>query len=636
MREQNHLENLLHRVKIGELSPREAALVLLSEESPPNKQKFHEPTTAQATPLSRLVEQLGEPPSDIIDVWRKAHRIDSAPRNLSQNFNEWDWDNWAVTSSAELIWIGSDDDTPPDGPAEQCESLAQIELEELANKTQRLCDTAAPVRKKLSSAREVVWVLRIGAIACLLSIAVWISLPTPSPVSEREHASTTPSMAVTNPRQESPAVVEDFPTTAPFETLESLSLIEDVPNGASTTSIAPATLDTAMFALDSLIPTLESTKSSAAPFEAGTTTDSNSHSVESPNLATPQSMDTVLSDNDSSAPPETPQAVREVTTQAVLLPSIHDVESTVSLEAIRCDQAALEFTFDTGLEYITAPDSGGAWIRDNKSQTRIANFTYAESSSSFQWTSDAANTPSTVLLAHGRLVQSGVNRTVYLRPTIQTDPLALRFDSPDQQPTWDLMHAIPPRGTSLHVEFVLPDGVEEGWIEPLDESAPRRIRALAVLTPTDGESVAIGVRLDIRCGRQLSVRIRYAARLDPSLPWQAFSRDSMLKSTDYLGKQAVLASQQLTQIEALYSLADSNERRLIRDSREAAKTRSENLKRIIQRLGELEKLANAIETDGHLAMTLTSQWPNESQVLLQTVAPEKATPEKVNPETPAD
>ncbi len=204
--------------------------------------------------------------------------------------------------------------------------------------------------------------------------------------------------------------------------------------------------------------------------------------------------------------------------------------------------------------------------------------------------------------------------------TIQADPLPLSMNVSDQQPTWKLNQPIPGSGVRLVIAFDLPDGVNEGWIEPLDETSPRRTRGVAIVTPEDEESVAIGIRMDVRCNAKLSIRMRFAARLDPTLPWQIISRDTLLKSIDYVGSQSLLASSQLTQIESVYSKADTYERRAIRDQRDMAKARVEQYKLLLKRLGELRELADKLESEGKLMVKLTTELPGGTQTLLETVA----------------
>jgi hypothetical protein len=216
--------------------------------------------------------------------------------------------------------------------------------------------------------------------------------------------------------------------------------------------------------------------------------------------------------------------------------------------------------------------------------------------------------------------------------TIVADPLVLSIETSDQQPTWDLKQPIPTSGVRLAINFDLPDGIHEGWIEPVDEMSPRRLRAIAIVTPENEESVAIGIRFDVRCSAKLSIRMRFAARLDPTLPWQMISRDTLLKSIDYVGAQSALASTQLAQIEAFYSKADSNQKRSIREQRDAARIQVEQFKLVLMRLAELRELADKLETDGRLMLKLSLNGQGGDQVLLETVRKEADT----SPEAQAD
>ncbi len=203
---------------------------------------------------------------------------------------------------------------------------------------------------------------------------------------------------------------------------------------------------------------------------------------------------------------------------------------------------------------------------------------------------------------------------------VSTDPLAITFGQSDQQPTWDLGRVIATNSTTLTVALTLAEDVQQGWVEPLDDVPVKRARGIVVITPTDEESVAIGIRIDARTSSKLSLRIRVAARLDPSLPWQSFTRQSLLNSIDYLGQQSLHASARAEQIDAFYNKSDTSQRRVIRDQRDAAKTQSEHYKMLLKRCGELLTLVDKIEANGKLSIRLVQRGPDGAAAILETVA----------------
>ncbi len=201
--------------------------------------------------------------------------------------------------------------------------------------------------------------------------------------------------------------------------------------------------------------------------------------------------------------------------------------------------------------------------------------------------------------------------------TVSADPLVLEFDRADQQPTWDLGRAISVANTTITVSLTIGEDIEQGWIEPLEQTPVRRARGIVVLTTSDEESVAVGIRLDPRTGSKLSLRLRFVARLDPTLPWQPLTREGLLRSLDYLGQQSLIASTQAEQIEAVYSQGDSAERSALRDQRDMMKMRAARSTLLLGRCGELVKLVDKIEATAYFVVTLSEG----DAVVLKTMLP---------------
>ena len=206
---------------------------------------------------------------------------------------------------------------------------------------------------------------------------------------------------------------------------------------------------------------------------------------------------------------------------------------------------------------------------------------------------------------------------VFLRPQIEANPWPLSLDQPDVRPTWDLRGPLPPRASRLAIRFELPRDVEVGWIEPLEETDIRRGRAVAVLTPTDGESVAIGMRLDVRGGRKLSCRVRFAARLDPAMPWQVVSASTLRQLSNQLTEQAAALSRETQRLAAVYERADTLGRRVLRLKQARVAAQSESLREISSRVVELQSLIASLETSATLRLRVWVEWPNETQPILE-------------------
>ncbi len=163
-------------------------------------------------------------------------------------------------------------------------------------------------------------------------------------------------------------------------------------------------------------------------------------------------------------------------------------------------------------------DAKAGWkIVDTRNDAIVARIAADASGTRLTWVEDAGDSSPAASLIHGRLTNE-TGSVIYLRPTIEAESWPIDLQRADVRPTWDLRWPIPPRISRLAIEFDVPEEIEIRWLEPIQPTELRRTRGLAVLTPQDSETVALGMRLDVGCGRKLSVRVRFAARLARQCP----------------------------------------------------------------------------------------------------------------------
>jgi hypothetical protein len=322
-------------------------------------------------------------------------------------------------------------------------------------------------------------------------------------------------------------------------------------------------------------------------------------------------------------PDESPQSTRLSKVTTIQLPAIPtdstgNAETAVNLWETAASDLELDFPFDVPLA-VEARDTGWS-IRDKRNDVAVAAIRTGADGTRLQWTQSATDSPIATALTHGRL-RSGEGQMVFLRPQIEADPWPLRLDQPDVRPTWDLRGPLPPRVSRVAIACELPRDVEVGWIQPLEETDIRRGRAMAVLTPTDGESVAIGMRLDIRGGRKVSCRIRFAARLDPAMQWQVISHSALLQFSNQLSEQAAVLSREKQRLAAVYERADTVGRRVLRLKQDRVAAQSDSLREVSSRIVELQSLISSLETGGTLRLRVWVEWPNETQPILEMTPP---------------
>ncbi len=650
------LEQTLRQVQAGEISPAEATTRLLSM---PTAGVPSTPTNPSATEsLASLIARLGTPPRDIIDSWCEQMRI-AAVEQVSisgQPLSEIDLNDWAINQSGQLLCNGR---LVPANKSVDPEAMDAVSARQIQNFRDSLipADTdsipaasalAAPAgsaeftgdasaiasenaekassdRKSKRQRSQLSRVMVGGLVVALAGAIVWILLDaanqrgpaktdsvarssTKSPLDEAVTGEQTPAAITTDasesalPEQTALESFDDWQAEDPISEKVAVAGVgvENSEDYLSLESFMPAASGFA-----ELDPAAD-TKPQDVVAEAA---DDEAES------AGPAESDP-LSEEEATVPQESPQPTRKSEVTSVTLPATGDIEVATNLSAIAERSFRLEFPFDVPLGLRDIDD--GREIIDVRSEVAVATVTATSAGLQHRWTATASKTASSTALIHGRL-KTDSGDVVYLRPTIEADLWPIDLQRADVRPTWDLLGPMPPRATRFSIEFDLPAGIEEAWIEPIDPTSPRRSRAVAVLTPTDGESVALGVRFDIRGGRKLSCRVRYAARLDTAAPWQLVSDPMLQQLSDQLTSQAEQVSQQITHMSALYANADSGERRFLAPRREAIEQRADSLRQISDRLAELQSLVGKVEAGAKLKLSVWVQWPGGgSQTLLKT------------------
>ena len=326
-----------------------------------------------------------------------------------------------------------------------------------------------------------------------------------------------------------------------------------------------------------------------------------------------------LADNDSPSPDESPQTTRTAETAAIELPPIGERETRAELiAASAAESLTLDFPFSVNLS-MKPTESSKSVIQNSQNEEGVGYVTLDDGAANFQWAEQAARVSGGTSLLHGR-IRAG-DDVVFLRPVIEADALTFEFDRADIQPTWDLRGPIPPRITRLAVELDVPEEVELGWVEPIDPADLRRTRGVAVFQSKDNEKVAMGMRFDIRCSRKLSIRIRFAGRLDAQAPWQLVSQPMLDQLANNVANQQTRISAQITQVSTAYSTAPSYQKRSIRDRRDALEDQAETLREFARRLADFQGLMTQLQAGAQLKLRVWVQWPDGTeQSLLATKA----------------
>ncbi|WP_157593987.1 hypothetical protein [Rubripirellula obstinata] len=336
-----------------------------------------------------------------------------------------------------------------------------------------------------------------------------------------------------------------------------------------------------------------------------------------------ESDERVLSDNslDANEPDELQQATRSVTSTAIQLPPMDQVAPMILDDQFPGAEASktLTLTFPDDTELSIKPtDDSGVWNIVNDKGTRAIGIIDATTNNlTFAWAADAAKIAGARSLHHGRL-SSGDGSAFFLRPKVQAEPWSIRLDQPDMRPTWNLTAPIPPSVSRMSVEIDLPEELEMTWVEPIPIDSPRRARGLAIIKPLDSESVDLAIKFDVRCSRKLSCRLRYAARLDSSMPWQLVSRDSLELFANQLAGRAELVSREADRLQNVYDMAGSRGKRIIRIKQKYNDGLADSLRQYADRIAELQSLVASVESGAAIRFRVWVMWPSGQEQTLFT------------------
>ncbi|MEO1529147.1 MAG: hypothetical protein AAFX06_27315 [Planctomycetota bacterium] len=347
-------------------------------------------------------------------------------------------------------------------------------------------------------------------------------------------------------------------------------------------------------------------------------------SREAPATAKTGTLKEVLGDGESSSVPDSPQRIRAADVQFVALPRSLDSSQLAKVPGAAADFESIVFPIDVPVR-LSRPDDEQAplMLVSLSDQKNLAEIITKDGGSKFAWTDFAKADSASKQIQHGKITKSD-GGTIFMRPAIEADPMKLLLGVRDSHPSWDIGWPILPKVSRLEVDILAPEDVEYAWVEPVDPTKPRRCRAVAVLTPPDGESVAIAVQFNIRCGSKLSCHLKYAARLDPSQPWQPLTKSGLNQiSRSIVSQQHSMATRRAT-FEQFYSNADSMQRRLMRRKQEEMERAAEQIDATAKRIELLRSLAANLEDRVQVSFRLFVQWPDgQQQTILQTASPTK-------------
>ena len=635
----------------GNTSPDETAEWLLGSETSEHHRRHHEVLPES---LAQMIQRIGKPPTSVLQQWGQQlgnHDFAQADLNETSMLQGHPLSRWYVDTDGSLSRFGHNEIQPVEdvheGFDESTEANASHEpvgtngsggifdrpKEEVDGESLALTGNTSKSSNNTYKTRLARW----GIVSSLLLASSLTAL-----FFLRSKRNSTESVATVTATREpelrsttSQTTTSDRPSTntnqsqpdSPLE-LESFNELEAYADESGDASIVSVNT---LVDSDSMLSSLGDLL--AAPSSNHTSNNQNSDDLEDTqpsetsdgqqkevsSLSTGPSKD-ALEDDAMIEVAESPQEVKSLTSGSVTLPMLADIKTASIIKGLSIEGLDIEFPMNVAAKLGRSDENDQYFLIDEASSIPLAIIQPAnemERLLSWRWTENAKSKSISNTIHHGR-IRDRSGSVVHLRETVVAEPVLFTFDESDLHPTWDLGRTIPPRITRYEISFELPTEVEEAWINPVDSTRPRRDQAIAVISVKDSETVRLGIRFDIKCTSKLSCRIRYAARLDPSLPWETFTTDGLGKYAVQLSSQAKLVEQQLNRIEGIYDVADSYARRRIRPGRDAVKLNLKMLETMMDRLTELQTLTSILSTEARIRFQVRVLWPDGEQVLFST------------------
>lgn len=666
------IQKVVQQVVQGQITLQQAAESLISDSSPTSF------ASVDGEPLVDLVQRLGPPPADIAAAW--CDQLRALFSESGGGVADHDLSNFRIGSDGQLRVIetvATESASARDWEAKprDIESIIasfreQLGVDALPIETDAVEADKAPVQPEPTETPEdaptesnsgastrfriatavgiaacaaaLFWIVRQNTaptVADTTSIASVDSKPNVFSDLQAAFPSTRDqSRGGANERSLIDAVDESL--SGPLQTLDQIEDLESLESTSEEDIARMESSEMPEFSLEMLVPSIpsdpaapESSTEKSGKSDNTETGDSddpdqqNSDQSKSAQAKSTQSNSFGDSMDDAAEETEPPQEIEQPTrsdiTDSFRLPPLKETDSVVLKESLTAADigSSLTLSFPTDISLaINALDSARWSVVDQRSDATVAMLELDDRGLTFAWTPQAQTSSQARLLHFGQL-RSENGARFYLRPAILAEPWAIRLNLSDMRPTWDLQSTLPPAVSRISVDLGLPEETEMTWVQPVPADSPRRARGMVVVKPLDGESVNLAIQFDIRCGRKMSCRMRYAARLNSSMPWQLVSRPSLQQFADQLAVRSELISQEAERLQNVYSLAGSRGKRIIRVKQRVNDSLADDLRQFANSIAELQSLVAKVESGGTIQFRVWVQWPEQEQTVFSSITP---------------
>ncbi|MCO8124361.1 hypothetical protein NHH03_21660 [Stieleria sp. TO1_6] len=320
---------------------------------------------------------------------------------------------------------------------------------------------------------------------------------------------------------------------------------------------------------------------------------------------------------------DAPQRIRPGKTKFIELPWPGRVDHPANLPDSVAAISSIEFPFPVPISLQPQPQQSLTQVVCHRNQTKtvIADLLTSGETKTFQWTEASKQESWAAQVVHGRLMDAN-GQPIYLRPAIDTDPFRLSLRREDSKPSWNLGYRLLKKDTHLDLDLSVPKGIEFVWETPFNPERPQQGRAIAILTRPDAPGVAVAVVIDIRCTNELKCQLQFAARLDPSMPWQTLQSGGIEVAVRQTSLQLQTARNTKPRLENAWKASELGDKHTFKRKLADCENQIEKASEMVQRLQILASLVRSIEAAVTIDMHLFVQWPEGRQTILQTAAAE--------------
>ncbi len=342
------------------------------------------------------------------------------------------------------------------------------------------------------------------------------------------------------------------------------------------------------------------------------------------------SQDEMLTEEDADAVPDNP--VRLQASQAVHLDTLSDSDGEADMLLLEAAVQEIRLLFPGGnSDWQLVDQADGRWhllrsempIDAEPIATIFHDVVDDLQKTVWRWNQpiDAARSSG---LSNGRLHlrSNDLWHTVFLRPSIEIDPITFDFRQWDYRQAWPLQTAPEATASRWSLQFHLPEKITAVGVNPCEGQLGRRASCEVQLHYDDTPQVAVRLQCELLAGRRLLLRQRVAVRLDDDEPWRKINLPQLVQFLEQRASQQDFLDERLQYLKSAYAIASTRQRDLLRIQRQQVEQQIKVIAGQHHRGSQLRMLLEHLEDLGFISLRIVTDWPNDQQSIVTTSLPE--------------